>query len=100
MQEVQGSNPCSSTRNYFIKTVGLIGFAIYQSTQHNKTAKTETTAPAPNSTEGLAASAAKIVEQDAANDSALAAGAEASADELTAADSDITGLGDTSNASF
>lgn len=80
--------------------LALIGFAIYQSSQNSKTAKTDTITPAPNSAEGLAASAAKIVEQDAANDSALAAGAEASADELTAADSEVTKLGEASNASF
>jgi hypothetical protein len=80
--------------------LALVGMALYQSSQRTKTAATEATTPVPATTEGLATSAVKVVEQESSTDTALSADAEASADELSQSDSDVTNLGSASNASF
>lgn len=79
--------------------LGLVGFAVYQSSQPHKTAATPTT-KAPASAANLAASAAAVAEADVAADAAMAAEADAAAAELSDADTDAASLGDTANASF
>ena len=83
--------------------LALAGLAVYQA-NHRATESKEATstkpAVAPNSTEGLANSAAAIATDGSNSDTATSAGADAMADEANSAESDVSNLGDNANASF
>lgn len=78
--------------------LGLVGVAVYQSSQRNSPTASVTSKPAANSAVGLANSAATIGQTESDKDSVLSASAEASADQLTEADMDVTNLGGSSSA--
>ena len=81
--------------------LALAGLAVYQANHRAGVAShTSTPAPAPNSTEGLANSAAAIATDGSNSDTATSAGADAMADEANSAESDVSNLGDNANASF
>jgi Tfp pilus assembly protein PilX len=82
-----------------LAVLGLVGFAVYQASNHSQRASLTTT-PAATSAEGLATAAAEAVVDDSTADSVLAAEAEASATEAAAADADAASLGGTADASF
>jgi hypothetical protein len=79
--------------------ITLAGLAVYQNSQRSKVVS-DKTSQAPTTAFGIAASAAATAEQESVSDLSLTAEADASADELTATDEDVTSLGDTANASF
>ena len=83
--------------------LALAGLAVYQANHRaggNVATHTSQPSPAPNSTEGLANSAASIATQGSTSDTAASAGADAMADQASAAESDVSNLGDSANASF
>lgn len=74
--------------------LALVGVAVYQANNRNSpTASVVGKTAAPNSTEGLAASAAAVAVQDSAADASLSASADATAGEVTQADTDAANLG-------
>ena len=85
----------------------LAGLAIYQAdhrasasgSQQPSTAAVNSGA-APSSSVGLAASAAAVSEQASATDDSLSAAANSSAAQVSQTNTDVTNLGDSSNASF
>lgn len=81
--------------------LALAGLAVYQA-NHRASVASQTTNPptAPNSTVGLANSAAAIATEGSTSDTAASAGADAMADQASAAESDVNNLGDSANASF
>jgi hypothetical protein len=76
--------------------LALAGLAVYQANHRQQAASNLTETAAPDSAEGLAASAAAIVSDESADD----ANADILADEITASDADVTTLGGSSNAGF
>jgi hypothetical protein len=71
----------------------LVGVALYQSNHQtpkdaSKTVQTQITTP-----EAAADAAASLVQRDATDEAALSTAVDSSADELTAADADVTNLG-------
>jgi len=81
--------------------LALAGLAVYQA-NHRASVASQTAKPAtaPNSTEGLANTAATIATEGSTSDTATSAGADAMADQASAAESDVNNLGDSANASF
>jgi adenosine/AMP kinase len=74
--------------------LGLIGLAVYQFNQNQKTASV-TSSPAVNAgAADLAASAAALVQTEAATDASLNTAADATASEVSASDDDVANLGD------
>jgi hypothetical protein len=85
----------------------LAGLAVYQSSHRAAQSGTQTpssaavnSGAAPSSAVGLAATAAASSEQDSATDASLSASADSSATDVTQTNTDMTNLGDSSNASF
>ena len=78
----------------------LVGFAVYQASNHTKTAATQPTPASPDSASGLAASAAASEIQDSATDASLSATAESATDEVSATDTDVSNLGGSSANAF
>lgn len=77
--------------------IGLVGLAVYQATRSTQTAKQTNTAPAADSKQGLANSAAAILEEDSKSEVSASAQAESLTSEVTAADSDVSTLGGSAN---
>jgi hypothetical protein len=79
--------------------LALAGLAVYQASHRPKTAATAgVSTPAATGTTSLANEAAAASLQDSAADADLSATAESSTDELSATDTDVTNLGDSSDA--
>ena len=77
----------------------LAGLAVYQANHRAKTAEqAAVVSPAPSATETLANKAAAVSLQDSANDASVSATAEASVDEVSATDTDVSNLGSSSDA--
>jgi pyruvoyl-dependent arginine decarboxylase (PvlArgDC) len=74
--------------------LSLVGLAVYQSSHRGSpvAGAVKSVAPASPTAAGLAAEAAKTVEQDSSDEVTLSADAEGSADELDAADTDTSNL--------
>ncbi|HUD11135.1 MAG TPA: hypothetical protein VMS08_01890 [Candidatus Saccharimonadia bacterium] len=80
--------------------VTLAGLAVYQADHRPKTTASAAAQTAPSSPAGLAASAAAVSEQSSATDAAISADADSSASQINQTATDVTNLGDSSNASF
>jgi hypothetical protein len=80
--------------------VTLASVAVYQADHRPKTTPIATTQTSPQSPAGLAASAAALSVQASATDAAISADSDNSAAQLDQSASDVTNLGDASNASF
>jgi len=79
--------------------LGLVGVAVYQSSHRNTpTASVAGQQAAPNSTVGLANSAAAITQSESNSDSVLSASADASASQVTESDVDVSNLGGSTSA--
>jgi Tfp pilus assembly protein PilV len=80
--------------------LGLVGLALYQSSQHTKEASTTNSPKAAIGAGSLVNSAEVLSNQDSAADDSLSASAETTADAATEADIDVTNLGGSSESTF
>lgn len=78
--------------------LGLVGVAVYQAGHTAAPKAAVTTSPTANSPIGVAQAAAAITETESADDAALSATADATADQVTEADVDVTNLGGSTGA--
>jgi hypothetical protein len=80
--------------------LALAGLAVYQANHRAEVANVQNNAPAADSPEGLATSAAAIVVEDSDSDAIVSTEAEAAATEAEAAQTDVTNLGGSADGSF